>query len=331
MNASRQSFIVSALICALLAALFIARYMLAPWLVEAPFEGGMPLAAALARFTVAHPWPAAAAAALIVAWTLLVVVQLTVKYAPAAKRNYLPAQIFLIAAGGMIVSGEVLAALSVAWLSALAARQLVFSFHKGYGFTEVFHAGFYLGAIPLLYAPAAAIVPFVAISALGIYRRSGREMTVCLAGLLLPVAAAWFIHWAAGSEGGFIWRELCRCALEGRDVWSLLPVSVTGVAAPLSALTLIGTFWALGHKKNIRKTQYKFMQHTSLALLSVALSALLPGTSATLLALAAIPCALSVPYAFSGKSALPSTILYCFILAAAVILNLLPVLGIPIP
>ncbi len=331
MNASRQSFVVSALICALLAALFVARYLLAPMPVEAPFEDGMPLAAALTRLTAARPWFAAAVAAMIVVWTLLVVVQLTVKYAPAASRNYLPAQIFLVCAGGMTVSGEALASLAVAWLSALATRQLAFSFHKGYGFTQVFHAGFYLGIIPLLYAPAAVVVPVIAIAALVIYRRSGREMIVCLAGLLLPVMAAGFIHWATGDGAGFIRSELRRCTFEHLSVWEALPLSGLGVAVPLSALTLVGILWALGHKKNVRKTQYRFMQHTLLALLAVAASAPLPSTSATFFALAAIPCALSVPYAFSGKTALASTILYCLVLAAACASNLLPVLGIPIP
>ncbi len=266
MNASRQSFVVSALICALLAALFVARYLLAPMPVEAPFEDGMPLAAALTRLTAARPWFAAAVAAMIVVWTLLVVVQLTVKYAPAASRNYLPAQIFLVCAGGMTVSGEALASLAVAWLSALATRQLAFSFHKGYGFTQVFHAGFYLGIIPLLYAPAAVVVPVIAIAALVIYRRSGREMIVCL---------------ATGDGAGFIRSELRRCTFEHLSVWEALPLSGLGVAVPLSALTLVGILWALGHKKNVRKTQYRFMQHTLLALLAVAASAPLPSTSAT--------------------------------------------------
>lgn len=330
MNASRQSFPVSALICTLMAALFVARYLLAPYPFEAPFEGGMPLAAALTRFSVAHPWPAGAIAAVVLIWTLLVVVQLTVKLAPAATRNYLPAQILLVCVGGVVVPGEALAAIAVVWLSALAARQFVHSFHKGYSFGELFHGGFHLGLIPLLYAPAALIVPVVAIAALVIYRRSGRETIVCFAGLLLPVPAAGFIHWAAGAESGFIYRELFRCATENGTAWDLVPLPLLGIAVPVTVLAITGVVWALSHKANIRKTQYKIMQHTSFVLLSVAASVLIPGTSTSIVALAAVPFALSVPYAFSRKTAVISTVLYCFILAAVLTVDLLPVLGVSI-
>lgn len=314
------------MICVGLAALFVARYLLAPLPVEAPFEGGMPLAAILTRFTAAHPQLAAAIATVIVVWTLLVIVQLTVKYAPAASRNYLPAQIFLVVAGGLVVPGEALAAIFVSLLSALAARQLVFSFHKGYSFRELFHAGFYLGFIPLLYAPAAAIVLPIAVAALWIYRRSAREAVVCLAGLLLPVAGAGFIHWAAGADGGFILRELLRCALERNTEWNEVPLPLAAAGTLPFVLSFIAIFQALTHKKSLRKTQYKFMQHTSLTLLLLVASAAVPGTSTTLLALAALPLALSVPYAFTGKAATVSTLVYCFIIVAVLVLDLLPVL-----
>jgi hypothetical protein len=321
MNASKQSFIASALLCVVLAALFVARYRLAPLPIEAPFEGGMPLAAMLVRVTALHPWLAAVVAAVLVGWTLTVVVQLTIKYAPAASRNYLPPQILLICVGGMIVSDEAPAAIVVVWLSALAARQLVHSFHKGYSFPELFHAGFYMGLIPLLYAPAAAIVPVIAIAALVIYRRSGREAVVCLAGLLLPLSGAGFIYWATGAGADFIYRELWRCALDGREVWSRLPVSLLVVAVPLLAIVMVGIFWALTHKTDIRKAQYKFLQLTSVALLSAAASGFIPGTSTTFFALAAVPCTLTIPYAFPMKLTSVSTALYCTILAAVFILG----------
>ena len=331
MNASRQSFIVSALLCALMAVLFVARWRLAPYPVEIPFEGGMPLAAMLTRFTVAHPWWAATIAAVIVVWTLLLLVQLSIRYATAASRNYLPAQIFLVGAGGLAVPGEALAAFIATWLATLAIRQFAFSFHKGLRFSEVFHAGFYLGLMPLLYAPVVVAVVPVAIAALLVYRRLGREAVVCFAGLVLPVPAAGFIHWAAGADGGFIWRELWRCALENRPTVGLVPNSVVLPAALILILVLVAILWVAGHKKSVRKTQYKFMAHISLTLLFFAASAAVPGTSITLAAIAAVPCAVSLPYAFAEKTATASTLLYCLILAAVLVLNLLPVLRISLP
>ncbi len=331
MNASRQSFIVSAVISTLLAALFVARLRLAPYAVESPFEGGMPLAATLTRLTVAWPWVAAALAALIVGWTLLIVVQLTVKYTTVANRNYLPAQIFLVASGGLVVSGEALASLISAWLLTLASRQLVFSFHKKYRFGELFHAGLYLGAIPLLYAPAAVIVVPAAIAALAIYRRSGRESVVCLTGLFFPVPAAGFIHWALGDGGEFIYRELWRCAVDTSFDWSVVPFSAAVPAVPVLILSLFAVVWSLGRRKSDRKTHSKFMQHTSLLLLLTAVSSLVPGTSTTLVALVAVPCALTVPDAFSGKASTLSTVLYIIILISVLAIDLTPIAGISLP
>ncbi len=330
-NASRQSFPASAAICILMATLFAARYSIAPYPVEAPFEGGMPLAALLARFSVAWPWIAAVCAAFIVLWTLLVVVQLTVKYAPAASRNYLPMQLFLVGAAGIIVSGEALAALAAALLLALACRQFVFSLHKEYRFSEVFHAGFYMGFIPLLYAPVALSALAVVIAALSIYRRSLREAVVCFAGFVLPIPAAGFIHWAAGASGGFIYSELWRCAAELTMQQVAAPYSAIAVASLLGILAVIGIVRVSDYKKSIRKTQYKFMQHISFVLLFVAVSAAVPGTSTTLAALVAVPCAMCAPYAFHGKMATVASVMYCLIVAAVSALDLLPVLGVHVP
>lgn len=330
-NASRQSFPASAAICILMATLFAARYSIAPYPLEAPFEGGMPLAALLTRFSAEWPWIAAVAAALIVVWTLLVVVQLTVKYAPAASRNYLPAQIFLIGSIGVVVSGEALAALAAALLLTLACRQFVFSLHKEYRFPEVFHAGFYMGFIPLLYAPAAVFALPAVIAALSVYRRSMREVIVCFAGFLLPIPAAGFIHWATGAEGDFIYRELWRCTARRTAQEGLIPYSTMALAALVVILAIVGVVWVLGHKKSIRKTQHKFIRHTSLVLIFAAVSAAAPGTSASVVPLGAVLCALCVPYAFQGKQAMASTVIYCLIVAAVFALDLLPVLGISVP
>lgn len=291
----------------------------------------MPLAAMLTRLSVAWPWIAAACALLVVVWTLLIVVQLTVKYAPAASRNYLPAQLFLVGAIGIVISGEALASLVAALLLALAMRQFVLSLHKEYRFSQVFHAGFYAGSIPLLYAPAAVPMLVCAVAALAIYRRSVREVVVCFAGLLLPVPAAGFIYRMTGTEWGFIYRELWRCSTEHSAHRWAVPDSAVAVAALVATLAVIGIVWTLTHKKGVRKKQYKFVRHTSIVLLFTAASAAVPGASTSLAPLVAVLCALCVPYAFQGKQAVTSTIVYCLIVAAVSTLGMLPVLGLSIP
>jgi hypothetical protein len=328
MNASRQSFVVSALICVALGALFATRFRLMPYPVEAPFDGGMPLAAALTHLTVTQPWVATAIGAVLLGWTLLLIVQMTVKFAPAASRNFLPAQIFLIAGAGVVIPAESLAALAAVWLLVMALRQLIYSFHKEQRFGELFHAGFFLGFMPLLYAPATAVVPAIVIAALAIYRRSGREAVVAFTGLVLPLLGSEFIRWATGTPGEAVWSELWRCATVQRDVLGMLPRGAMAVAGLVGLMAMVAVMWMAGHKKGVRKTPAHFMQHTSLVLIFMAASALVPGTSTTLVPLVAVPGALIVPFAFMGRAGRLSTIIYCLLLAAVLALDLLPFLGI---
>lgn len=315
----------------MLAALLVVRWRIAPYPAEAPFTGGMPLAAALARWSVAHGWWAAAVAALVVAWTLIVVVQLSIKYAPAASRNYLPPQVYLIGAGGVAIAAEALAALIAALLLTLAIRRFATSHRKGYAFSEVFHGGFYLGLIPLLYAPATVPVVAIAIGSMIVYRRSLREAVVCLTGLGMGVPAAGFIHWALGEGGGHIYRELWRCTLEARPVIGRLPWPALALAAAVVIVSLAGIFWVMANKKNIRKAQYKFIAGTSLVFPVVGLSILSGGTSTTLCALLAVPCAVCFPWAFAPRIAGFSTTVYCLIMVAVLVIHLPSVLGFYIP
>jgi hypothetical protein len=331
MNASRQSFIVSAIICVAMLVLFAVRYRLMPYSVEAPFEDGMPLAAALTRLTLARPLIALACGSVMLGWIVLLIVQMTIKFAPTAGRNYLPAQIFLVLGAGIVISGEVLASLVAAWLLTLALRQLIFSFHKESRFGELFHAGFFLGFMPLFYAPAAVIAPAIALAALAIYHRTGREAVVMGVGLVLPLCGAEFLRWALDTPGDPIWHELWRCAVVHRHVVESLPRTAAVLAGLVLSMALVAIFWMSGHKKGVRKIPSRFMQHSSLALIFLLLSAFVPGTSTTLAVLSAVPCALVVPYAFASRSPVLSTLIYCLILAAVLVLDLLPFWGISVP
>ncbi len=332
-NAARQSLSFSAAVSLLLAALFAARYCLAPYPLEEPFAGGMPLAAALTEFSAAHPVLSLVMTAVLVFWMLFIIVQLTVRYASATSRNYLPAQFFIITACGIVIPGEALAAFPAAWLLLLSTRQFISSFRKDMRFEEVFRAGLYLGLIPLFYAPGAVFLLLIP-AAMSLYRRSERELAVCLGGALLPVPAAGFLCWAFGESPVFIYREVWRCA-EERPVmsWpSQIPIAASVVAGLVMVLSLIAVVWFLSHRKGMRTRQRKLMAHVSVMLLVSLLSLAVPGSSPAVIPLIAVSVAMAVPYSFSGRRmAAASSVLYCLLLLAVLALNLAPVLGITVP
>ncbi len=73
------------------------------------------------------------------------------------------------------------------------------------------------------------------------------------------------------------------------------------------------------------------MVHVSLMLAATLASAAVPGSSPTLFAFAAVSVALTVPYAFPGKLSVVSSVLYCVLAIAVLALDLLPVVGVPLP
>jgi hypothetical protein len=330
LDASRQPFVFSAAMGVLMAALFVFRRLTMPYPVEETFTGGMPLASMLAAFGVAHPWWCAAVVLILTVWTLLIVVQLTVKYAPVTGRNYLPIQMFIMVSGGILVSGEILAAVAAAWLLVHAVRQFIFSLHKEYRFTEVFRAGLYLGIIPLLYAPSVPLLVLLPM-AMVIFRRTFREGLVCLVGAVTAIPVAGFVHWAMGESAWFIYDEIWQRITEGEMFGFLdgVPSTSMGIAGgAMLLLSLIAALWSLAHKKGARKKQYRFVLFLTLMLVVLLGTLAIPGSSATVLPLVAVSMSLSVSYAFSDKgTSIISSLIYCVVLVAVFALNLLPVLG----
>lgn len=328
-NAARQSFPLTVTGSVLFTGLFAARYFLAPRPVERPFTGGMPLAEALTRFSIANPGWAASIVFVLLAWIVYIMIQLTVRYASATSRNYLPILLFLITSCGIFVPAEALASYLGAWLLILATRQFVSTFRKEYRFEDAFRGGFYLGLIPLLYAPGAILLTLVPIL-MSLYRRSGRELTVSIAGSLLPIAGAWFVLWATGSDGWYLFTEWWRCVSHrGAPLYPAeFPILATACGGAIAILAMMAIIWFVANRKGMRTRQRKVMTHISLTFLLLAASFAAPGSSLSGLPLISVPAAMAIPYAFTGKQSIASSILYFLIIAAVFAMNALALFNI---
>jgi acid phosphatase family membrane protein YuiD len=106
-----------------------------------------------------------------------------------------------------------------------------------------------------------------------------------------------------------------------------LPISAAIVAGLVMLSAFIAAGWARTHKKNIRNTPYRFMQHVSFILAALIASAAIPGSSSTLVPLVAVAAALALTYGFSGKWAVISSVVYCCIMATVLALNLMLIGG----
>jgi hypothetical protein len=312
-----------------LVALFFARYFTSPYPIEQPYTEGMPLAEWLTRWSVAHPVWSGVVVAMLVIWTVFVVTILTVRYAAATSRNYLPIPIFIVIAAGIFVPAEALASYLAAWLLVLATRQFMLTFRKDYRFTEAFKGGFYLGFIPLLYAPAAILLVLVPIVAT-LYRRSARELTVGIVGALLPILGAWFIDWAMGDDVWYLFGEWWRCvAHRGAPLWPAeLPIMAIVCGGAIITLTIIAICWFMARRKGMRTRGRKVMAHISLTILLLVISFLTPGASLSGVPLLAVAIAMAIPYSFTGKQSIVSSVLYILLIATTSVMNICEFLGI---
>lgn len=330
LDAARQHFSLALISAAVIAALAGTRYLAAPYPVEMLTSQGMPAADALTRLVSADRGWGAATIFLLIALTAYIIIQVTVRYSSATSRNYLPMPVFAAAACGIAFPPEMAASYLAALLLALSTKQFISTFSKEYRFQEAFRGGFYLGVIPLLYAPAILLLPLIPI-AMGLYRRSVRELIVSIAGGVLPFAAAWFITWGAGSGEWYIFTELWRC-LSGGGAAALpttpavSPILALCCAVLVAVLALAGIGWFAANRKGMRTRQRKVMVHISAAFVLMCASLAIPGSSLSCLPLAAVPAAMAIPYAFSGKLTVASSLLYFLILGAVFALNLLGII-----
>jgi hypothetical protein len=330
-NAARQSFPLVVACSVVLVGLFFARYFTSPYPVEEPFAGGMPLAEWLTRWSIAHPVWSGVAVGVLVVWTVFIVAMLAVRHASITSRNYLPIPIFIIAACGIFVPAEALASYTVAWLFALATRQFILMFRKDYRFTEALKAGFYLGFIPLLYAPGAIVLALVPILAV-LYRRSARELTVGIVGALLPILGAWFVGWAKGDDvwslPGEWWRSIAH---RGAPLWPAeFPImqTICGGAIVLLAAMAIGRFAAT--RLGMRTRQRKVMTHISIAVFLLAASFAVPGASLSGVPLLAVALSITIPYAYTSRQSIVASVLYILLIAMTLAMNISVFFGIAV-
>jgi hypothetical protein len=322
-NAARQSFPFVLISSVVLIALFFVRYFVSPYPIEQPYIEGMPLAEWLTRWSVVHYVWSSMIGFILVVCTGFVVMQLSASFVSVASRNYLPIPIFIIAACGIFVPAEALASYLAAWLLSLATRQFMLTFRKDYRFTEAFKGGFYLGFIPLLYAPAAVLLALIPIVAT-LYRRSGRELTVGITGALLPILGAWFIDWARGEGVWHLFGEWWRCvAHRGAPLWPTeLPVMAIVCGGIIIALYAIALGWFIARRKGMRTRRRKVMIHISVTFLLLALSFALAGSSLTGLPLLAVANSITIPYSFTGRQSVVSSVLYILLIATTLVMNI---------
>lgn len=274
----------------------------------------------LTQFQAAHPVWARWIAGLLMLFTGMSVGRLTIRYNLYSVGTCLAIPLYGAIACGLAVGGDYLTAFAASALLALATKNFCRSFCNGFGFDAIFRASLYIGLLPLVATAAAPLLILLPLAVM-LFRRTLREVTVAVAGLLLPVLTLCYVNWGAG--GGF----LAPVAELGSALISGMPLSLF-LSTPVQNLVLLGAvfildlmallfflsdIYALGTKPRLI-----FIFNISVLLLAAVVlcgPAATPGT----VALAAVPSAVLLPFMFVRIHRAIALPLYLLLLAAAVI------------
>ena len=276
----------------------------------------------LAQFQEAHPVWARWIAGLLMLFTGMSVGRLTVRYNLYSVGTCLAIPLYGAIACGLAVGGDYLTAFAASALLALATKNFCRSYCNGFGFDAIFRASLYIGLLPLVATAAAPLLVLLPLAVM-LFRRTLREVTVAVAGLLLPVLTLCYVNWGAG--GGF----LAPVAELGSAFG--MPLSLF-ISTPVQSLVLLGAVFILDLMALLfflsdihalgTKPRLIFIFNISVLLLTAAVlcgPAATPGT----VALAAVPSAVLLPFMFVRIHRAIALPLYLLLLAAAVISTVL--------
>lgn len=244
--------------------------------------------------------------------------RLTIRYNLYSAGTCLAIPLFGMVACGLAARTEYLPAALAAALLALAVKNFGRSFCNGYGFDAIFRASLYLGTVPLV-APAAAPMLLLLPVALILFRRTGREAAVALAGILLPPFALCYVNWGAG--GSFI----APMALLGKTLATGSPLgmllSLPTAEQVMLGATVILTLAALGlflTDLYAVGTRPRFiLVFAGCALFTTLISLCLPGAATDDTLLVAVPAAVLLPVLFVRTRRLINLPLYLLLLIGA--------------
>lgn len=296
MNLVRQSPIINLALLAAIVSAAAARAYCAPCPAETVADTATYLGSALRRWQTDAPVAALCAASLVwfvAGWIIGLVVRVRELY---FVRTTITIPLYGIAACGIFFPLDSLTAAVASLLFAVAVRSYFDAFRDGYGFSSLFFGSLCLGALPLLYAPAAALLVLMPL-ALGIFKRSSREAIVAVAGTVFAPLAACYVCWGAG--GSFAEPVMMSIdsltAVSGYRFFGAISAGSAVLAGSLLALVLGAAMFSSANIYAMN-SRARFITLFNLCAFAVAVATLaLPSSTATAFGIVAVPTAMIIP------------------------------------
>lgn len=251
-------------------------------------------------------------------YTGMVIGRLTIRYTLYGVGTCLAIPLYAIAACGIALSADYLAAAAASALMALSMKHFCRAFCNGYGFDALFRASASLGLLVLVSAAAAPLLLLLPFAVL-LFRRTVRECVVAVAGLLLPLLAVCYVNWGAGGEFTAPILAQADAFLAGTPLalFGQLPVQALAMLGGITLLTLLAVFFFLTDFYAAgTKPRFVLIFHTGAFFLTLA-QLFGPAATPALFGLAAVPAAVLLPLLFVRIHRTIALPVYLILLAAA--------------
>lgn len=328
-DAIRQPLGITVATFAAIMALVMVRSITVPYPAETALTADMPLGAlidSLFHNTVV----ANAAGAALALLNAILLSGIIVRYSVSPVRTYLPITLYAMTAFGLCVPFGSVSAMLATLLLLVSTNRMIDSFKRSYQFGNVFKSAFFVGMIPMLYAPATLLLPIIPIT-LVLYRRTLRETITALTGAVLPTIICSVFWWMAGRP----WSHICTCLWEGMTTSTLPSLATFAADAPLglkiysalcALLTIASIATIIARITTIRTRAKKIYLHFIWLAALCAAMLMLPGSDIAAIAITAVPLSALISAFFTNYRGWLSFAVYLVILSALTVINLLPLL-----
>ena len=272
----------------------------------------------LADFEAHHPGGSRWIGGLLILFTGLCIGRLTARNNLYSVGTCLAIPLYGILLCG-IGDGAFLSSCAAPALLALATKNYARSFRNGFGFDAIFRASLYLGLLPLV-APAALPLLLLLPLAVQLFRRTLRELTVALAGVLLPLFVLCYINWGVGGDFAaplLLFGRLLTCGPLPTPE-ALLPLPKLLFAGAAVVLGLLSTLFVFADRYAVGTKPRFILLFACITLILACGSLCSPAATAETVTLLAVPVTLLLPFLFVRVRRPIAAPLYAALLAVAV-------------
>ena len=291
-----------------------------------PFDAPMPevsietpLGALLAEFQRSHHGWSVAAVFLTAIVSAYLVTRSSVGNNLYTRRTYLAMVMFSLCTCCLFGCEEWLRSWATLLALQFACRNFESGFRRSYSFGEMFRGAFFLGLVPLLYAPAATVLLALPLM-IFLFHRPAREVPVIVVGACLPWLISSYVWWGMGHEFDYVSQQTIAAALSesgyslcgGAQLFDLLAMG----AVLFVVLMSLGVYMIeLGALKFKARRIHVFYILIAIMILASSLAA---GSDCCTWLLLSLPIAVAMPLLFVRAESRFSLVTYLLLVTLAV-------------